>query len=76
MSREAAFTELCDGLEKSFAGLDYSIRLKRLDDGKAMQRILALDARSLAKRRRMPGRASPRDLMESFSEHEQQVTES
>jgi hypothetical protein len=45
---EAAFTELRDELEKSFAGLDYSIRLKRHDNGKAMQRVLAV-ARSLVK---------------------------
>lgn len=45
---EGAFTELRDELEKSFAGLDYSIRLKRHDNGKAMQRVLAV-ARSLVK---------------------------
>src|SRR5262249_22751486 len=45
---ETAFTELRDELEKSFAGLDYSIRLKRHDNGEAMQRVLAV-ARSLVK---------------------------
>ena len=45
---ETAFTELRDELQKSFAGLDYSIRLKRHDNGKTMQRVLAM-ARSLVK---------------------------
>jgi hypothetical protein len=45
---ESAFTELRDEMEKSFTGLDYSMRLKRHNNGKAMLRILAL-ARSLVK---------------------------
>ena len=45
---ELAFAELRDEMEKSFVGLDYSIRLKRRNNGKAMLRILAV-ARSLVK---------------------------
>ena len=45
---ESAFTELRDEMEKSFTGLDYSMRLKRHNNGKAMLRILAL-ARNLVK---------------------------
>ena len=45
---EAAFTQLRDEMMTSLDGLDYSIRLKRHNNAKAMLRILAV-ARSLVK---------------------------
>ena len=45
---EAAFTQLRDEMMTSLEGLDYSIRLKRHNNAKAMLRILAV-ARSLVK---------------------------
>ncbi len=45
---ETAFIELRDEMRKAFEGLDYSIRLKRHQNGQAMLRVLAF-ARNLVK---------------------------
>lgn len=45
---ETAFIELRDEMRKTFEGLDYSIRLKRHQNGQAVLRVLAF-ARNLVK---------------------------